>query len=254
MLRRIKELNGFQLGARDGEIGRVKDLYFEDENWTVRYLIVDTNKWLPGRQVLISPFAVRNIREEDRVVDLDLTQNQIKASPSIDADKPVSRRYEMQYYAYYNWPYYWNGPGLWGPAAYPRQGLRPIPEDQAYPMGEPKGDPHLRSTDATRGYHIHARDHEIGHVDDFVLDDESWVIRYLEVDTRNWWPGKHVLVATQWVSEVSWHESLVRVDLMRDAIQQAPALDRATAISRDYEARLYAHYKREPYWSHRLAA
>src|SRR5262249_838809 len=119
MLRRANDIKGFTLGARDGEIGRVREFYFDDESWTVRYLLADTGKWLPLKRVLISPFAVQRFRDEGKVVEVALTKDQIKASPSIDEDKPVSRQFEREYYAYYNWPYYWQGPGLWGPSDRP---------------------------------------------------------------------------------------------------------------------------------------
>ena len=110
MLRQAKDLNDYKLGARDGEIGKVKEFYFDDQSWAVRYLVTDTGGWLSGRRVLISPYALGPARKNDEIIPVDLTRKQIENSPSLLTDKPVSRQYEMQYYPYYGWPGYWGGP------------------------------------------------------------------------------------------------------------------------------------------------
>jgi hypothetical protein len=251
MITNIKQIKGFKLGALDGDIGSVKDFYFDDESWTVRYLVADTGKWLPGRQVLISPFALQHVRMEDEIIDVSLTKKQIEDSPSIDTHKPVSRQYEIDYYQYYGWPHYWEGPALWGvaptPAHFSPDGgvVEPMPLSR-----ERKGDPHLRSAQEMMGYHIQARDGEVGHVEDFLIEDENWAIRYLVVDTKNWWPGKNVLVAPQWIQRVSWQESKVFVDLTRETIKSAPEFVRGESIDRVFEGRLYRHYNRPVYWAH----
>ena len=114
MLRSTKQLHGDKLGATDGEIGHVKDFYFDDQNWAIRYLVVDTGSWLPGRQVLISPHSLGALDSAGKVLSVKLTRKQIEDSPSIDAHKPVSRQWEEEYYRYYGWPFYWQGDGLWG--------------------------------------------------------------------------------------------------------------------------------------------
>lgn len=256
MLRRTSDILNFTLGARDGEIGRVKDFYFDDQRWPVRYLVVDTGKWLEQREVLISPFAVRGFRETDKVVEVKLTREQIKGCPSIDTDAPVSRQYEREYYQYYGWPFYWEGPALWGPSAFPAyhyypglaaEGPRPLAPEQ-------HSNPHLRSTSEVSGYHLEAPDGEIGHVEDFIFDDQDWVIQYLVVDTRNWWPGKKVLVSPAWATAVDWDRSRVQVSVAREAIRMAPEYNPTAPLSRDYEVRLFEHYHRHPYWERRMAA
>ena len=253
MLRKTKDdILGFTLGAIDGEIGRAKDLYFDDQSWTVRYLVADTCKWLTLRQVLISPFAVQGFRDADKVVPLNLTRAQIKGSPSIDEDAPLSRQFELEYYGYYGWPLYWQGPGLWGPSALPVPGLGTV--TPAAERLEHHGDTHLRSVSEVKGYHFEALDGEIGHVEDFILDDQDWVIRYLVADTRNWWPGKKVLLPPAWATNVDWARSSVHVNLAREVIKGAPEYDPSVPISRGYEASLFDYYSRQPYWEHRLAA
>jgi len=263
MLRRTSEIKGFTFGARDGEIGRAKDFYFDDESWTVRYLVADTGKWLALRQVLISPHAVRGFRDQDKVIELDLTKTQIENSPSIDQDRPVSRQFEVDYYRYYNYPFYWQGAAMWGPLPRPAGSYGQVtgPLQQTWPPSddrpagtEASGDPHLRSTQAVTGYYIQAKDGEIGHVEDFVLNDEDWIIDYLVVDTINWWPGKKVLVSPAWVDSIDWHESKVLVNLEREFIKNAPEYDMSKPISREYETRLLEYYGHESYRTNRAAA
>jgi sporulation protein YlmC with PRC-barrel domain len=176
---------------------------------------------------------------------VDLTKKQIENSPALDSDKPVSRQFEEAYYDHYGWPLYWSGPYMWG--SFPI-----IPRDRETwkppAQGEKAWDAHLRSTDNVCGYEIQAIDGELGHVEDFVIDDETWAIRYLVVATRNWWPGKKVLVSPQWIERVSWSESKVFVNLSRDAIKRSPEYTEAALLTRDYEAGLHRHYDRPGYW------
>ena len=251
MLRRAKQLTDYKLGARDGEIGKVKEFYFDDQSWTVRYLIADTGGWLTGRQVLISPYALEPANERSEVIPVDLTKSQIEQSPSLAVDRPVSRQYESDYYSYYCWPGYWGGPYTWGLSAYPTRGRNGWSEASRRAEDE---DPHLRSTMDVTGHDIQARDGEIGHVEDFVIDDETWAIRYLIVDTKNWWPGKKVLISTRWIERISWEESKVFINLTREAIRQGPEYTDETLITRDHETKLHRHYNREGYWADELVA
>ena len=250
MLRKAKDLNGYKLDSRDGEIGKVKEFYFDDQSWTVRYLVADTGGWLSGRQVLISPYALDPANEGRKVIPVDLTRTQIEKSPSLVTDRPVSRQYEWDYYSYYGWPGYWGGPYAWGPSVYPTRGRVGWSEASRRAKGD---DLHLRSTADVTGRSIQAQDGEIGHVEDFVIDDETWTIRYLIVDTQNWWPGKKVLISTQWIERISWEESRVCINLTRDAIQKGPEYTEQTLITRDHEMKLHRHYNREGYWADQLA-
>ncbi len=242
MLRRAKELKNYQLKAKDGEIGRVKEFYFDDRNWIVRYLVVDTGTWLAGKRVLISPFAMTG--EIQGTIPVNLTKQQVEDSPFPESDLPVSRQFEMEYHTYYGWPLYWQGPYVWGAASVPYHGAI---ESAEAPATE-KGDPYLRSTQDVTEYRIQAQDGEIGHVEDFVIDDHNWSIRYLLVNTRNWWPGKSVLIPPSWASNISWEESKVFVDLSRQTIKEAPEFDPELSLARGYEERLYRYYNRKGYW------
>jgi sporulation protein YlmC with PRC-barrel domain len=227
MLQSIGKLYGERLGTSDGEIGRVKDFYFDEQNWAVRYLVADTGTWLTSRQVLISPYAIGSLYEDGKVMLVNLTRKQIEDSPSIATHKPVSRQYEEQYHSYYGWPYYWEGDGLWG-------GMRSFPILQEPPNFLPGGQPvdarsphkradaHLRSTQAVKGYHLQASDGIVGHVSDFMMDDESWVIGRLVIKTGHRFTGKEVLIPTSKVNRISYDESTVFVNLTKEAVEQSP--------------------------------
>lgn len=213
MLRRSKSLKGYRLGAIDAELGHVKDFYFDDQSWKVRYLVTDTGHWLAHRKVLISPHAFGPIEDQDKILHVLLTREQVENSPSIDADKPVSRQFEEEYLRYFGWPFYWADSMMIPPIA-------PIPMTAEADESKPKGDPHLRSCEEVSGYHIQARDGDVGHVEDFLFDDSTWSIRDLVVKTKNWLPGKRVLVSPEWIKQVSWPEAKVLASLNRKSLQE----------------------------------
>ena len=251
MLIKAKTLKGYKLDAKDGEVGNAKEFYFDDKHWTVRYLVADTGNWLTGRQVLISPYALISINKEAESIGINLSKKQIEESPSLDSDKPVSRQFEISYYGFYGWPEYWGGSYMWG--AYSNI-IRDSKELKELKQQEKSWDPNLRSTNAVSGLSIQASDGEIGHVEDFIIDDENWAIRYLIIDTKNWWPGKKVLVSPQWIERISWEESKVYVNLTRESIKQSPEYTDDFLLTRDYETNLYEHYRRKGYWFDEAAA
>jgi sporulation protein YlmC with PRC-barrel domain len=227
MLRSIKQWYGIKLSASDGEIGHVKDFYLDDKNWAVRYMVVDTGSWLPGRKVLISPHAFGRLDQAGKLLPVNLTRKQIEESPSIDEHKPVSRQYEEEYYRYYGWPYYWQGDGLWGMSGFPILDLPPQPlpgEPSTASIRAPESaDAHLRSTQAVNGYHIQASDGKLGHVCDFMLDPQNWAICQLVVKTGHRFSGKEVQIPTSKVDRISYEDSAVFVKLTAEAIEQSPA-------------------------------
>ncbi|MEA3434926.1 MAG: PRC-barrel domain-containing protein [Thermodesulfobacteriota bacterium] len=239
MLRSVNELYNYVLEAEDGDIGRCKDFLFDDELWTIRYMVADTGKWLPGRKVLISPVSLgppislgpQNLPRD--LFPVKLTMEKIKNSPSLDSDAPVSRQYESKWLGYYGFPYYWGGNA---------------DENDPHFRSTAKGDPHLRSATEVMGYHIQAKDDEIGHVEDFLLDDETWIIHYMVVDTRNWLPGRKVLVTPAWIDSVDWGEKNVSVDLTREQVKNSPKYDPSIPVTREYEEGVYDFYDRPKYW------
>jgi sporulation protein YlmC with PRC-barrel domain len=253
MLRNVKDLRGYAIRATDGVIGKVDDFYFDDQDWGIRYLVVETGTWLSGRKVLISPIALGHAGWMGRQLPVALTRAQVERSPDIDTRKPVSRQHEAQYFGYYGYPYYWGGAGLWGMGAFPgfltTQGrIEEHLKAQADAPGVPD-DCHLRSTNAVIGNHISATDGEIGHLEDLLVDDYSWAIRYLVVNTSNWWGGHRVLVAPGWIESVSWSEAKVSVDLTRQAVKDAPPYESTVELDRQREQAIYEHYDRPGYWT-----
>lgn len=261
MLRSIKELEGYAIGAVDGAIGHVKDLYFDDEAWVIRYLIVETGPWLVGKKVLISPMAIGRPDWAGRLLPVSLTREQVKHSPATDTEKPVTRQHEVEYSRYYRYPYYWGGTDLWAGGCYPGMMLTEVGyagSDEQYrealahdsrAMPAPSDDPHLRSCAAVTGYRIGASDGEVGHVQGFLVDEDSWAVRYIVVDTSNWWVGHQVLVAPQWITDVSWADRVMTVDLSQAEIRNSPTFVSTDLVNREQETGLYDHYRRPGYWA-----
>jgi hypothetical protein len=231
MLRSINQLYEAKLGASDGEIGHVKDFYFDDQSWAVRYLVADTGSWMPGRLVLISPHALGAFYQGGRVLLVNLTRQQIENSPLIESHKPVSRQYEEAYHRYYGWPFYWQGGQLWGLSAFPVFSPPPgrLSGEQVTAKGgsQKARDPHLRSTKAMIGYHMPVDDEIFGHVVDFVMDEKNWAIQQVVVDTRHWLPGKKLMISPSQIKRISWDESKVYVSLTKEAVLGSPIFNPA---------------------------
>ena len=248
MKRNLKGLTGFSMGAVDGEIGSVKEFYFDDETWTIRYLVVETGSWLSGRKVLISPFALKSADMDKEIIPVNLTREQIKNSPDVDTEKTVSRQEELNLYNHYGWPYddpagtgFYGGWGFGGmvEARIPFDDQIAIQKDKEFPKN-----PHLRGTKEVKGYTIHAVDGEIGEVEDFIVDDSSWRIHFMVLDTGKWLPGKKVLISPKWIREIKWATSEVFVDLSVDAIKNSPEYDHSLTFPENYETTLYDYYEK----------
>ena len=247
---KTSDIEGLSLHATDGDIGHMEDFYFDDHNWTVRYLVVNTGNWLLGRRVLISPVVVGDIKINEKKVYVSLSRKKIEESPDIDTNQTVSRLMEQEFYNYYGWPYYWDGSSVWGPGMYPSSLLAVEKQEESEPpdLKSEEKETHLRSIKEVHGYMIQAENGHIGHVEDFLVHEKTWTIQYIVVDTRNWLPGKKVLVAPDWIEEVSWAASQVKVDLTREKIKQAPEYDVSKPLTRELENKLYEYYSKEKYW------
>jgi len=243
-------LKGYAIEASDGRIGTVKTFLFDDTTWKIRWLVIDTGHWLTGRQVLVHPSAIGLPDHERRHLPVNLTKAQVEDSPDIQQDQPVTMQMQNHLYSYYGWDRYWGphyyGSGLTGIGTsgigMPFFGQAPTGDIDTLQRGSEEGDPHLRSMTALRGYHIHATDGSIGHVENFLLDDMTWTIRYLIVDTRNWWPGAHVLIAPYAVDSVDWSQNQVRLSVSRDMVKSSPPWDPVAIVEQVYEQRLHEHY------------
>ena len=263
MLDTVKHLEHYAIHAADGFIGHVRDVYFDDDSWVVRYLVVDTGGWLPGRKVLISPISVTGTNAEDRVLTISLTREQLKDGPDIDTDKPISRQHERSLLGYYGYPYYWGTGGLWGTGSFPALLLNASERGTAIPahredvarvleMGEagsdPHADTHLRSCSAVSGYRIEALDGHMGKVTDFLVEESTWAIRYLIVNTSEWWSDHEVLLAVRWITSVRWMDNAVTVSQTCEAVKAAPPYDPERPLNREQEAVLFKHHGKPGYW------
>lgn len=262
MLHRLNELEGYAIRAIDGVIGQVTDFLFDDESWVVRYLAVYTGSWISNRTVLISPIAVGRPNWSNKTLRVPMTTAQIRDSPDVDTQRPVSRQYELGYCDYYGYyPYYWKTATLWGESDYPersRSGVEPqtVAADRECVAREVyqhrKDDPHLRSANAVMHYHLEASDGGIGHVQGLLLDEETWAIRYFVVDTSNWWAGHKVLIAPQWIKGMSWSERKVSINLTREAVMRSPPYESELPLHRQAEIDLHNHYRRPGYWANQV--
>ena len=220
MLHSIQERYGEKLRATDGEIGHVRDFYFDDKNWAVRYLVADTGGWLTDRLVLLSPHALGHLYPNGKVLLVNLTREQIEKSPSIAEHKPVSRQYEEEYHRHYGYPYYADSMPLWGLAGYPVV----VPPPPPTAANQDVVDSHLRSTRVLQGYKVETRDGVIGEIVDFLIDRRTWVLRKMVVASGHWYSGKKITVPTENISRISYGESTIYVDSSKAALLDSAQL------------------------------
>ncbi len=251
MIRCMTGLRGYILAARDGEIGRCKDFLFDDRDWTVRFMVADTGKWLTGKKVLVAPIFLGEPDWAWNRFPVTLTREQIEKSPLLDEHLPVSRKYEREYHEYYDLPLYWGGAAAWGAWPVPTETMRTVEAkaESKEKTAEPEEDRHLQSMEDVLGYPISARDAEIGHLDDLIVDARNWTIRQLVVDTRNWIPGRRVLVSPDSVSEFDCAERKVQIDRYAQEIRNSPDYDPGAPVNKEFEERLYDYYGRPREWN-----
>ena len=243
MLRSLNQLIGYTVRASDGPIGHVHEFYFDDHSWGIRYMVADIGKWIKGRKVLLAPAAFEQPVWDERTFPVAVTKAQVEGSPDIDTDQPIVRQIQARLHRHYGWEMYFAEEGLMGGAS-PEISIQ---EENANKNGKPF-DPHLRTTRVVTGHHVEATDGLIGHVSDFIADDEKWVIRYLVVDTRHLLPRKQVLLVPSWTRHISWEAHTIYVDLSRAQIGNGPSFDSAAPVNRQVEERVYDYYGRPKYW------
>lgn len=236
MLRMMEPIIGYQIAARDGELGKVHDILFDDVSWKTRYFVVDTGGWLPGRQVLISPDVVERPDWSSERLPVSLTKEEVKSAPELATNPPVTLQHLAPLHAYYGWPPWWGADFMPPPV---------VPEE----IEPTRGDPHLRGVREVIDYRIAATDGVFGHLEDLIVDDADWAIRYLIADTKRWFRGKRVLVAPDWIREISWSDREVRVSHSRAQIENSPSFEPGLPVNREYEVRLYDYYGRPVYWN-----
>ena len=237
MLRSLKEIKGYRLEATDGEIGRCDDFLLDDRSWTVRYMVADTGKWLPGRRVLVSPIALGEPDWQSKHFPVRLTREQITAAPGLDEHAPVSRQYEIWYHKHYGWPYYWSGTEVWAMGVNP--GLLFDKQDELGDEGPDLERPHLHSADEVMGYAVGAIDDEFGRVEDFILDDATWSVSHVVVATHRWLGGKSLLLPMSALKQVGWDDRTLDVRLTRGMIEDYPEYEPGAPVNRALEERIY---------------
>ncbi|HEQ98080.1 MAG TPA: PRC-barrel domain containing protein [candidate division Zixibacteria bacterium] len=247
MLRSINDIKGYSLKSGGEALGTVSDFNFDDHEWTIRHVVIDTGGWLTGRKVLIPPAEIKKTDWENQDLVVELNKDEVEKSPPLSADEPVSRQYEDRLYSYYGWHPYWVSgimSGAYTTAVNPsdEEDVRSADEDESQEK------PIVRSCKEVIKYRLEGIDGEIGDVEDFIADDQTWQILYLVVSTGRILPGKKVLLAKMWVDRVSWSESKIYVDLTGKKIKESPEFDRSIPVDRDYEERLFEFYGRKGYW------
>ncbi|WP_434926295.1 PRC-barrel domain-containing protein [Shewanella sp. HL-SH2] len=261
MLRTVKNLEDYVISATDGNIGHIKDVYFDDETWCVRFFVVETGTWLSRKQVLISPISIGHANWADKQLSVSITKYQVEHSPDIDTQKPVSRQQEIRLLEYYGYPYYWGGYGMWGDNVLPNMMLTGYvdltsqhhddhtKETKAAKAEQHKEDDiHLRSCEAVIDYRIQAIDGDIGHIEGLLIDEDTWVIRYIIVNTSNWWLGHQVLIPRHWIEDLSWSDASASVNLTQQEVKDAPSYNSNMQVDRKMEMHIYNHYGRLGYW------
>jgi sporulation protein YlmC with PRC-barrel domain len=247
MLLSFKDMVGNPVNARDGHVGKVEDVLFEDTDHRVKHVVIDTHRWMPGKRVIVPPRAVTRADAKEGLIDIDLTKQQLEDSPEVTEDMPVSMQHEVEHRGIFQPMAMWYNAGV-----SPYTFLEPLLAMEVEALGldgsKRSKDPHLRSAAELMGYHVKATDGDVGRVDDVLLDTEHWKVQYLIVDTHELWPGGKVLVSTDWLKEVSWEGSWVRVDHTMEAIRAAPHFDHKQPVTREYEDQLHDHYGRLRYW------
>ena len=263
MLRSIQSLIGFTMGATDGEIGKVKDFYFDDKTWRIKYLVVETGNWLFGRKVLLSPVALQTTNLESNSLPVNLTKDQIKHSPDIDTDKPVSAQQEAELHSHYSWPNNeaagigFMTTGMVGGVVAPGIPFDERISDEVHhhsdtvsdrgPENEnpqhQSGDQHLRSFKDLKGYTIHASDGEFGEVDDLIVDSVSWSVPFMVIETGNWYSGKKILTTTKNIRSIEWKDSSVHVTQSTHTLKSSPEFDYSEPMDQETERSLYNFYQ-----------
>lgn len=251
MFQRTKQIIGNKIAAQDGDLGKVDDLLFDDMNWTVRYFVLDTGGWLPGRKILISPVEVMELIPEEKHAKVKLTQEQIRNSPTLESNLPVGRQFEAELVKYYGWPGYW--PAMYGSTMQISPGIgmadaslygQVLPEEEDLPdLKEKEGRANLRSIHEVKGYAIQAADGKIGHVEDFIVQTADWNLSHLEVDTRNWWPGKKVLVPSGLMKKVDWGMKTLEISVSKNILSEAPEYDPDEPLTAEFLGKLHDYYR-----------
>jgi hypothetical protein len=242
MLLKVKDLMGYTIKATDGDLGKVKDFYIDDRNWSVRFILIDTGEWLPERRVILSPFAIGKPDTTARVMTEEVSREQVKNSPGIKEYGRITREEEIRLCDYFGWPIYCEDTATGGSEPYTDM-EREGPAADEHDIGT-----HLIGARHLHGFRVEGPDGEIGFVEDMILDDDNWTIRYLAADTRKWFPGRKVLIATEWIERINAAEEKIHADISKKLVHDSPEYDHSKPVTREYEDKYYDYFNRPKYW------
>ncbi|MCE5328364.1 MAG: PRC-barrel domain-containing protein [Planctomycetaceae bacterium] len=242
----MRTLASARIHAADKPIGKVEDFYFEQRNWIVRYLVLDTHVWLPGRRVLVAPAAVEDIDWSQGEVHLALSREQVRNSPSVDDKVTISREHETMLAKYFGWLPYWESRPL--PESLSRSvAAEARPEDRIELERHRKPESTLTAYRETLQYNLAAIDGEFGSVEDFLIDPQTWEMRYVTADVGTLFHKRLVMLSTDWLADISWARRQVRSKMTQDRIRSSPPVPEV--IDRAYEIALHEHFARPGYWT-----
>ncbi len=255
MLHTLSSLAGFTIQAADGNVGTVKDFYFDDRHWTIRHLVIEIGSLLESHKVLLSPVHIKHLNYENKMIVVDLSVSDIKGSSHIDTNRSVAQQYEIDYLSYYGYAFYWGTNSLWDSSGEPKALTVMEESPQAAEtfaaidtVRRMHGDRHLRSCNEIVNYHIQASDGEIGHLHGMLIDEDTWAIRYFIASTSNWWLGNKVLIGPQEVKDISWGNAKIYVDMTQAQVKGSPLFDGAVSLSFPKEMGAYLHHGSDTNW------
>lgn len=228
MLRSLSSLRGYTLAASDDDIGKIRDLLFEDRGLVVQYAVAVTGPWLFGRKVLVPWSALGAPDWHAKRFPVSMTRQEVKDLPGLETDPPVSQQQKRRAKALLA-----SDPQvMWAWVAMVES------EDD-----RPALEGHLRSAHEVTGYRVEAKDGPIGHVEDLIAEDGNWIVRYVVIDTRDWLPGRKVLVPATAVRGFEWGTRSASVGLTKQAIESSPEHDPAHPLGATYEVELREYWK-----------
>lgn len=252
MLDRYTKLTDFEVFTEEEKLGEIHDIYFEDGDWQVRYAIIESGDWLLGERVIIAMEALGKPNWEDKRIVADVSREDIESRPKIDFAKPVSRERLSELHQHYQWaPIMPSSAPPGSPIVGPYPILPPtadISERRKLLDQAEEGEGSLRSAQEVAGYEVECENDCIGSVEDFFIEEDGWIIRYLLIDIRRWIKERRVIVSPEWVSEIDWLGEEIEVDLTKNQIENSPEFDPSEAPTRKYETALYDFYHQPGYW------
>lgn len=250
MLLATSTIEGSKIEATDGRIGSVETFLFDEEQWVLRYIVAHHGFWIFGRTVLLSPVSVRGTLDDGTSIRVGLSKDQIRNAPAAELARPISRRKEEQFHRYYQIPVYWGGSGLWGSAMTPMEAgtVTYEPDPNKEPLDAAEEEYHLRSTHELEEYRLDTADGKAGTVAGFIIEDTTWAVRYLRVETERSAGGGSLFISPHWVDSISWIERKITLDIARDRLTEAPTVGVEGEIDREDEERLHQFFGKPRYW------